>query len=285
MINKVASAVNAELDRLLSCPKDAPYAKLYEAMRYSALSGGKRIRPYLCAEFYMICSGKSDFSPALPYAAAVEMIHTSSLIHDDLPAMDNDVLRRGKPTNHMVYGVATAILAGDTLLLKGCETAASNPYMTDSVNSAAAALTARKACGMMAGQQTDLLSSVFTATERELIRLQSLKTGCLLSCMLGSLAAGYPTDVAESFGDVYGLLFQMTDDLLDCDGTAETGKSRGKDERDHKATFVTLLGEKKTRDAVSALCARAQKLLSPLPDCEGRDRLIKLCASTAVRKK
>ena len=77
----------------------------------------------------------------------------------------------------------------------------------------------------------------------------------------------------------------MTDDLLDCDGTAETGKSRGKDERDHKATFVTLLGEKKTRDAVSALCARAQKLLSPLPDCEGRDRLIKLCASTAVRKK
>ncbi len=287
MINKVASAVNAELDRLLSCPKDAPYAKLYEAMRYSALSGGKRIRPYLCAEFYMICSGKSDFSPALPYAAAVEMIHTSSLIHDDLPAMDNDVLRRGKPTNHMVYGVATAILAGDTLLLKGCETAASNPYMTDSVNSAAAALTARKACGMMAGQQTDLLSSVFTATERELIRLQSLKTGCLLSlsCMLGSLAAGYPTDVAESFGDVYGLLFQMTDDLLDCDGTAETGKSRGKDERDHKATFVTLLGEKKTRDAVSALCARAQKLLSPLPDCEGRDRLIELCASTAVRKK
>ena len=129
MRNTVAEKTDEILKEYLSCAPDAPYAKLYDSMNYSVSAGGKRIRPYLCAEFYMMLSGKTDITPVLPYCAAVEMVHTSSLIHDDLPAMDNDVLRRGKPTNHVKFGEATAILAGDTLLLKACGTAASNPHL------------------------------------------------------------------------------------------------------------------------------------------------------------
>ena len=117
MREAVAEKTNEYLKKALSCPENAAYKKLYDSMNYSVNAGGKRIRPYLCGEFYCMLSGKTDFTPAVPYCAAVEMVHTSSLIHDDLPAMDNDVLRRGMPTNHVKFGEATAILAGDTLLL------------------------------------------------------------------------------------------------------------------------------------------------------------------------
>ena len=286
MREAVAERVNEYLKKSLSCPADASYKKLYDSMNYSVNAGGKRIRPYLCGEFYCMLSGKTDFTPAVPYCAAVEMVHTSSLIHDDLPAMDNDVLRRGMPTNHVKFGEATAILAGDTLLLKACGTAASNPYMDGKTNAEAASLVARKSCGMMAGQQIDLISSTFSTTEESLIQLQALKTGCLLSlsCMLGALAAGKDTAQAEAFGSIYGLLFQITDDLLDSDPESDTGKTRGKDERDHKATFVTLLGREKAEKKADELLKAAIKMLDGFGESESKHRLVELCRKTRYRK-
>lgn len=285
MREAVAKATEALLKQQLSCPENAEYQKLYSAMQYSVFAGGKRIRPYLCAEFYLLYSGKEDFTPVIPYCAAVEMIHTSSLIHDDLPAMDNDVLRRGKPTNHVKFGEATAILAGDTLLLKGCGAAASNPYLPEKTNALATALVSRKSCGMMAGQQIDLTSSEFSASEQLLVRMQSLKTGCLLSlsCMLGALAADTDTAAAEQFGNTYGLLFQLTDDLLDLSSHKDTGKSRGKDERDHKATFVTLFGAEQAEKKADALLKACLSILSSLPDSPSKARLQALCKETRYR--
>ncbi len=282
----VAQKVNEYLKKSLSCPSDAAYKKLYDSMNYSVDAGGKRIRPYLCGEFYTLLSGNGDLTPVIPYCAAVEMVHTSSLIHDDLPAMDNDVLRRGIPTNHVKFGEATAILAGDTLLLKACGTAASNPYLDGKTNAEACALIARKSCGMMAGQQIDLISSTFSTDLEELIQLQSLKTGCLLSlsCMLGALAAGKNTEPAEAFGTVYGLLFQITDDLLDSDPDSDTGKTRGKDERDHKATFVTILGREKAEKRADDLLKAAIKTLDSFAESESKRRLTELCNKTRYRK-
>lgn len=287
MRKAAAVKTNEFLDKFLSCPADAPYKKLYDSMNYSVSAGGKRIRPYLCAEFYGMLSGKRDITPVIPYCAAVEMVHTSSLIHDDLPAMDNDVLRRGMPTNHVKFGEATAILAGDTLLLKACSAAATNKYMSPVVNNGAVELITRKACGMMAGQQIDLISSTFSSTEADLIRLQSLKTGCLLSlsCMLGALAAGKDTSAAENFGYIYGLLFQITDDLLDSEPNSETGKTGGKDERDHKATFVTLFGKEKAEKKADELLKGAISTLNVFGESESKKRLVELCEQTRYRKK
>ncbi len=287
MREAVAERVNEYLKKSLSCAEDAAYKKLYDSMLYSVNAGGKRIRPYLCAEFYCMLSGNRDFTPALPYCAAVEMVHTSSLIHDDLPAMDNDVLRRGMPTNHVKFGEATAILAGDTLLLKACSAAATNPFMDGKTNAKACELITGKSCGMMAGQQIDLISSTFSTTVESLVQLQSLKTGCLLSlsCMLGALAAGRDTAQAENFGSIYGLLFQITDDLLDSDPDSETGKTRGKDERDHKATFVTLLGKEKAEKKADELLKAAVATLDVFEDCESKRRLAELCNKTRYRKK
>lgn len=286
MRERVAEKTNEYLKKSLSCPPDASYKKLYDSMNYSVNAGGKRIRPYLCAEFYCMLSGNNDFTPAVPYCAAVEMVHTSSLIHDDLPAMDNDVLRRGMPTNHVKFGEATAILAGDTLLLKACQAAATNPFMDGKTNAAACELVTRKSCGMMAGQQIDLISSTFSTKLDELIQLQSLKTGCLLSlsCMLGALAAGKDPEPAEAFGTVYGLLFQITDDLLDSDPDSDTGKTRGKDERDHKATFVTLLGREKAEKRADDLLKAAIKMLDGFGESESKHRLTELCNKTRYRK-
>ncbi len=286
MRKTVAEKTNEYLKKALSCPQDAEYKKLYDSMNYSVNAGGKRIRPYLCAEFYCMFSRSNDFTPVIPYCAAVEMVHTASLIHDDLPAMDNDVLRRGVPTNHIKFGEATAILAGDTLLLKACQTAASNPNLDGKTNAEACALLARKSCGMMAGQQMDLISSSFSTNLEELLQLQSLKTGCLfsLSCMLGALAAGKKTELAEAFGTVYGLLFQITDDLLDADPESDTGKTRGKDARDHKATFVTLLGKEKTEKKADDLLKTILVMLSGFGESESRKRLMELCEQTRYRK-
>ncbi len=286
MHNAVAAQTTELLNKYLSCEKGAKYEKLYNSMLYSVNAGGKRIRPYLCALFYTLFSGSDDFTPALPYCAAVEMIHTSSLIHDDLPAMDNDTLRRGMPTNHIKFGEATAILAGDTLLLRACGVAAENKYMSGETNAAAVALICKKAVGMMAGQQIDLSSSMFTAEEADLVQLQALKTGCLLSlaCMLGAIAAGKDTKSAENFGSIYGLLFQVTDDILDVTGT-DTGKTRGKDERDHKATFVTLFGIDKANIYADNLLKAALQLIDTLPDGKSRELLKKLCTDTRNRKK
>lgn len=282
----IAQRVNEYLKKSLSCSRDAAYKKLYDAMNYSVNAGGKRIRPYLCGEFYTLLSGNSDITPVIPYCAAVEMVHTSSLIHDDLPAMDNDVLRRGMPTNHVKFGEATAILAGDTLLLKACGTAASNPHLDGKTNAEAVSLIARKGCGMMAGQQIDLISSTFSTDLEDLIQLQSLKTGCLLSlsCMLGALAAGKDTEKAENFGSIYGLLFQITDDLLDSDPESDTGKTRGKDERDHKATFVTLLGREKAEKKADELLKAAIIMLDGFEESESKHRLEELCRKTRYRK-
>ena len=243
--------------------KDAVYP-LFDAFSYSLFAGGKRLRPFLAALFCELCGGKS--ADVIPYAAALEMIHTFSLIHDDLPCMDNDDLRRGKPTNHTVFGEACALLAGDALSLYAFEAAADNT-LTAAQNVKAMLCLARGAgvCGMIAGQQIDIWAETHDADEKTLTVLQSKKTGALFetACLLGCIAAGVPEDdarmnAARRFAAHFGLLFQIVDDILDVTGdTAVLGKPVGSDMENGKSTFVTLLGldgarEKAKREADAA---------------------------------
>lgn len=224
---------------------DVPQASLYESMRYSLLAGGKRIRPVLTQAFCELCGGRGE--DALPFGAAVEMIHTYSLIHDDLPCMDNDDFRRGKPTNHRVYGEATAVLAGDALLTHAFAQLASAKLPTERIVEAVRVLSA---CagedGMVGGQVLDMTAESRVCTEEEVYAIQSRKTGALISaaCQLGVIAAGGSAEqqkaVAE-YADAIGLAFQIQDDILDVIGDAEKlGKATGMDA--NKNTFVRLYG-------------------------------------------
>ena len=220
-----------------------PQKPLFEAMEYSLLAGGKRLCPVFAFEFCRMCG--ADWKKAAPFAAAVEMIHTYSLIHDDLPSMDNDDLRRGRPTNHKVYGEAMAILAGDALLTDAFAVAA-----RAEVSDMATALGVLSQCagslGMVGGQVLDIMSEQRQLTEQEVLDIQSRKTGALINaaCVLGTLAGGGSEEqlkAAASFAGLLGLAFQIRDDMLDVIGTAEEmGKGVGTDEV--KNTFVRLYG-------------------------------------------
>ncbi len=248
---------------------DADVDVLLRAEQYSLFAGGKRIRPTLTLEFCRMFGGKD--SAALPFACAVEMIHTYSLIHDDLPCMDNDDLRRGKPTNHKVFGESTALLAGDSLLTGAFELTASNleagvenaamgvAYLANSVGR----------YGMVGGQIMDLQGEGKELTLDELLKLHSLKTGALInaSAVLGALAAGVSftdprmADVV-TYSEKIGLAFQIVDDILDRTGDVETlGKNVGVDEEHHKNTFLSFYtveeaqfyAERVTQDAIRAI--------------------------------
>ena len=246
--------------------EETHYADLQEAMEYSLLAGGKRIRPVLTLETCRMCGG--NLQAALPFACGVEMIHTYSLIHDDLPAMDNDDLRRGRPTNHVVYGEATAILAGDGLLTAAFEQLAGAELPPDRVAAAVACL-ARSAgpAGMVGGQALDMAGEGHALTREELELLQSLKTGALISAAvrLGGIAAGADDQQLERldrYAQALGRAFQVRDDMLDVISSAqELGKPVGSDQANGKSTFVTALGldgcealvERLTREAIDAL--------------------------------
>ena len=220
---------------------------LYESMRYSLLAGGKRVRPVLTLAFCAACGGDED--KALPLAMAIEMIHTYSLIHDDLPSMDNDDLRRGRPTNHKVYGEAMAILAGDALQ-SAAFTAVMKAPLTDAQRVQAALTLARAAGedGMVAGQVLDMEGERRTLAPEEIARMNALKTGCLLkaACVMGAIAAGGSAEqlhAADAYADAVGLAFQVRDDMLDITSTSqEMGKTVGKDLRANKSTYVSWLG-------------------------------------------
>ena len=246
---------------------DQPQKPLFEAMEYSLLAGGKRLRPIFALDFCRMCGG--DWKTAAPFAAAIEMIHTYSLIHDDLPCMDNDDFRRGRPTNHKVFGEGMAVLAGDALLTDAFMVAASAQIPNPAQMGAAIGLMAEGAgsLGMVGGQVLDIMSEERELNEQEVLDIQSRKTGCLIriACCLGVIAGGGTKEQLEAagrFADHLGLAFQIRDDMLDVIGTQEEmGKGVGTDAT--KNTFVRLYGletceklvQKYTRYAIDALDA------------------------------
>ena len=262
-----------------------PQKILYEAMRYSLLAGGKRLRPIFAFDFCRMCGG--DWKKAAPFAAAVEMIHTYSLIHDDLPSMDNDDFRRGRPTNHKVYGEAMAILAGDALLTDAfalCTTAeVQDPkaigFAVGVLSECAGSL------GMVGGQVLDILAESRLLTEEEVIAIQSRKTGALINaaCVLGVIAAGgtdEQIEAASRFAACLGLAFQIRDDMLDVIGTQEEmGKGVGTDA--NKNTFVKLYGLPKCEELVQKYTAIAIDALSAFDDTDYmRDLALSLTSRT-----
>jgi farnesyl diphosphate synthase len=262
-LGAAADAVTAELDRLLPIG-DGPERRLREAMRYATLEGGKRLRPFLV----MQTAGLFHVSEASSrrVAAAVEMIHSYSLVHDDLPAMDDDDLRRGRPTAHKQYDEATAILAGDGLLTRAFEVLAGPDTHPDPkvrcdlvVELAAAA----GDFGMVAGQMLDLLAEDMRLDMPEITRLQQMKTGRLIafSCEAGAILGKAPAQLRhalKAYAHDIGLAFQIADDLLDAEGDPATvGKAVRKDAGAGKATFVSLLGVERARAQANMLADQA----------------------------
>jgi len=234
--------------------REEPQRDLFDAMEYSLLAGGKRLRPVFVLDFCRMCGG--NWQNAAPFAAALEMIHTYSLIHDDLPCMDNDDFRRGRPTNHKVYGETMAILAGDALLTDAFLLAASAKLPNPGDMALAISVLAQNAgsLGMVGGQVLDIQAETRELTEQEVIDIQSRKTGALINaaCVLGVIAAGGSEEkiqAAATFAGALGMAFQIRDDMLDVIGTQEEmGKGVGTDET--KNTFVKLYGLEKCEELV-----------------------------------
>jgi len=247
MLNRAyLQAIEEYLAEIYGDMKDEPQKKIFEAMEYSLLGGGKRLRPIFTLDFCRMCGG--DWHDALPFAAAIEMIQTYSLIHDDLPCMDDDDFRRGKPSNHKVFGEGMAVLAGDALLTDAFMVAASAQLPNPSDMGRAIGILAHNAgsLGMVGGQVLDINSEERVLTEQEVIDIQTRKTGALINsaCVLGVIAAGGSEDQIKAachFAAGLGLAFQIRDDMLDVIGTQEEmGKGVGTDA--NKNTFVRLYG-------------------------------------------
>lgn len=249
---------------------------LLDAERYSLFAGGKRIRPTLTLEFCRLFGGEE--AAALPFACAVEMVHTYSLIHDDLPCMDNDDLRRGKPTNHKVFGEGVAVLAGDALLTGAFEAAATNTAAGAETSAMAVAYLAGCAgrYGMIGGQIMDIEGEKRKLSQDEVFRLQSLKTGALISAasVMGALAAGVRTDDPAMervvrYAENIGLVFQIVDDLLDRRGDEVTlGKRVHVDEEHHKNTFLSFCTEEEAWLYAERLTADACRAIRLYPSSE-----------------
>lgn len=247
-------------------PSGLSYDGLLESMHYSLTAGGKRIRPTLVLEFCRISGG--DIEKALPVACAIEMLHTYSLIHDDLPCMDNDELRRGKPTNHVVYGECTATLAGDALQAEAFGTIARSELPAENKIACVEILAdAVGSDGMCAGQYLDMVGESEILTESELDDINSRKTGALLiaACRMGVAAAGGSGEMLEAaahYGACVGAAFQIRDDILDVISTSEElGKPIGSDAQEHKNTYMALLGESKCMEMVEKLTNQAKSAL------------------------
>ena len=272
-------AVDAALDRLMP-PEDTVPSSIHRAMRYSVFAGGKRIRPVLCIETARLFSDHPD--SAIQVGCALEFIHTYSLIHDDLPALDNDDLRRGKPTNHKIFGEAIAILAGDALLTLAFQTLASAPVEPDRrlkilATVAAAAGTDR---GMIGGQVADIEAERKPVDGRGLEYIHRSKTAALIraSVVAGAIAGGAEQrDITrvENFGEHIGWAFQVVDDLLDIEeSSAALGKTAGKDQAQRKATYPALYGPEKSRAIAAELETKALGELDVYGERGGRLRQV-----------
>ncbi|GIU77767.1 MAG: farnesyl-diphosphate synthase [Bryobacteraceae bacterium] len=259
--------IDAALDRLLP-PESEPPETIHRAMRYSVFAGGKRIRPILCMEAGRAVAGR-DVDGIEEVACSLELIHTYSLIHDDLPALDNDDLRRGRPTSHKVFGEAMAILAGDALLTYAFEVLGRAASSRLVVELASAAGTVG---GMIAGQVHDIEGENQPPTAELLERIHRAKTGALLRCSirLGAMHAGArpeQLDALSRFGEHIGLAFQIVDDILDVTQTSEQlGKTAGKDAAQHKITFPAVYGLEVSRRMAAEQRALAHQALAPFGD-------------------
>ena len=244
------------------------YSSAVNAMRYSLLSGGKRIRPILLLEFYSLFGGRAE--GALNFAAAIEMIQTYSLIHDDLPCMDNDDMRRGRPSCHKAFGYDTALLAGDALLTHAFFAAANAADIPPERVSRAISVLAQKAgiYGMVGGQVMDLDFEKNGANGEELTAMYIKKTSCLLeaAAMCGAVLAGADEETvkkAEEYAENLGLAFQITDDILDCTADEKTlGRPIGSDKKNGKTTFVTLFGLYGAKQKAALLTKKAEDILN-----------------------
>ncbi len=288
IVSENKALIEAELEKLYAVDA-SPASKLYEAQRYSLLSGGKRIRPSLVIESCRMLGGNVE--AAIPFAEAVEMIHTYSLIHDDLPCMDDDDMRRGKPTCHKVYGEAMATLAGDGLLTDAFSVCVMNPHVTGDCAATAVALLSGAAgsFGMVRGQVTDLYGESNKLTEEQLVELHLGKTGAMIcvSVQLGALAAGIaPNDERveklTAFAQRIGLAFQIIDDILDATASEEVlGKSVGSDKDKNKTTFLSFFTVEQARAQAEEMTVSAIKQIA---DIEGSERLIALALYLCDRK-
>ncbi len=262
-MKETATLVDAELDKLLQMPK-TPESRLVEAMRYSCLSGGKRLRPFLLltsADLFNVTK-----SGALRVAAALEMLHCYSLIHDDLPCMDNDDMRRGKPSCHIQFDETTAVLAGDALLTRAFDVIASEPSHSDPNIRCQLVLELARASGytgMIGGQMLDMMAGNLDMDLVEVTRLQQMKTGRLIgfACEAGAIMGKAPYNerqILKAYARDIGLAFQIVDDLLDVEGSVEEmGKRVRKDVDADKATFVSFVGEEEAKKQAETLASQA----------------------------
>ena len=264
---------------------DEPQNKLFDSMSYSFLAGGKRLRPIFAYEFCRMCGG--DWQKAAPFAAAVEMVHTYSLIHDDLPCMDNDDFRRGRLTNHKVYGEALATLAGDALLTDAFAVLSTAEIPGKGMADAVGILSeCAGSLGMVGGQVLDIMSEERILTEQEVLDIQSRKTGALIraACAMGARAGNASDeqfDAACQFAAGLGLAFQIRDDMLDVIGTQEEmGKGVGTDAA--KNTFVRLYGLERCEELVQKYTDYALQALEVFPDHDAMACLAKSLTSRRV---
>ncbi len=290
-IEASAQLTEARLSEIIACRTEKASTLLCDAMGYSLLGGGKRLRAYLTLEFCRMCGRTPE--GAVDYACALEMIHAFSLIHDDLPCMDDDDMRRGKPSNHKAYGEATALLAGDSLALDAFGVVCGTRYCSPHQNEKAVLMLSKCAGskGMCSGQQADLSGEGKKLTVDELTNLVDMKTGALFSCacMLGCVAANATDEeigCAERFGLLSGRAFQITDDLLDIYSTAEElGKTVGKDIAQQKSTFVSLLGEEGARKYAKECIEGAKESLAVFEDSQWKSNLLEYCDYILTRTK
>lgn len=267
--------------------RDVPYARLWAAMAYSVAAGGKRIRPVLTLEFARLCGGRAW--DALPAAVAVELMHTYSLIHDDLPCMDNDDLRRGKPTNHVIFGEYTAVLAGDALQTEAFRAILSSE-MPDGVKAGCARVLAEAAGadGMCAGQQLDMDWEGRRLKEEDLREIDSRKTGAMIeaACVMGCIAGSGSEKqklAAAKYARAIGLAFQIRDDMLDVLSTdEELGKPIGSDMAEGKTTYMSLLGRERCENLIRELTDEAIRAVKDA--FTDPDFLAQFAASLAERR-
>jgi farnesyl diphosphate synthase len=262
-------AVDAELSGILS-PAEGPHAPVLEAMRYATFAGGKRLRPFLVLTSSRLFG--VDVANARRVAASIEVMHTYSLVHDDLPCMDNDDLRRGRPTTHIAFDEMTAVLAGDALLTQAFEILADEKtHASAEVRCRLIARLAEAAGrhGMIGGQMIDMLAPQRKLSGDEIVHLQQLKTGQLFefACEAGAILGGAPEEDRarlRAYARDMGLIFQITDDLLDVTSSADkSGKSVGKDSAQGKATFVSIFGVSRAREEAKKLARRAAHTVAP----------------------
>ncbi len=267
------SRIDAALDRLTPPESTAP-STIHRAMRYSLFAGGKRIRPILCLQAAAAVSGhvRASDNAALEAGCALEMIHTYSLIHDDLPALDNDDFRRGKPTNHKVFGEAMAILAGDALFTLAMQTLVRIEGLPPAAKIALVeelSFGGGTVGGMIGGQVADIEGERQTPTPELLESIHRAKTGALLkaSVRMGGICAGsdaWQLEALSEYGEHVGLAFQIVDDILDVEESTEAlGKTAGKDAAQGKITFPAVYGLEESRCMAQAECTRAHEALQP----------------------